>query len=163
MARHVFYSFHYVPDNWRVSQIRNIGSLDGNKAAHDNDWETVTKAGDAAIQRWIQTQMKGRSCTPVLIGAQTAGRKWINYEITESWKAGKGVAGIHIHKLLDRHQRPATKGANPFSGFTLSNQQFDQIVRAYDPPGYDSKSVYRWIADNVTAIIDEALAIRSRY
>lgn len=25
MARRTFYSFHYKPDNWRVSQVRNMG------------------------------------------------------------------------------------------------------------------------------------------
>lgn len=35
MARRVFYSFHYVPDNWRVSQVRNIGAIEDNKPAKD--------------------------------------------------------------------------------------------------------------------------------
>ncbi len=46
MARKCFYSFHYVPDNWRVSKIRNIGAVEGNKPASDNDWETVTGGGE---------------------------------------------------------------------------------------------------------------------
>lgn len=41
MARKCFFSFHYTPDNWRVSQVRNIGAIEGNKPAKDNDWETV--------------------------------------------------------------------------------------------------------------------------
>ena len=163
MVRHVFYSFEYKPDNWRASQVRNIGIVDGNKPAHDNDWETICRGGDPAIERWIKGQMKGRSCTLVLIGGTTAGRKWINYEITESWKAGMGVAGIRIHRLLDRNQRPTTKGPNPFSGFNIDSKPFDQIVRSYDPPGYVSKDVYAWIADNISAIVEEAIQIRERY
>lgn len=31
--RQIFYSFHYKPDNWRVAQVRNIGSVEGNKPA----------------------------------------------------------------------------------------------------------------------------------
>lgn len=31
MARKVFFSFHYQPDNWRVSQVRNIGVIEGNQ------------------------------------------------------------------------------------------------------------------------------------
>jgi len=56
--RQVFYSFHYKPDSWRVSQVRNIGTIEGNKPAPDNDWETVTKSGDDAIKKWIEDQMK---------------------------------------------------------------------------------------------------------
>ena len=77
MARRCFYSFHYKPDSTRASQVRNIGTVEGNRPATDKDWETVTGGGDAAIKRWIAAQMKGRSCTIVLVGANTANRKWI--------------------------------------------------------------------------------------
>lgn len=43
MARNVFYSFHYVPDGWRVAQVRNMGVLEGNRPASDNDWERVKR------------------------------------------------------------------------------------------------------------------------
>src|SRR5947209_3168863 len=101
MARKVFFSFHYKPDNWRASQVRNMGLVEGNVPVSDNDWETVTRGGDNAIKKWIDDQLKGRSCAVVLVGANTAGRKWINYEITESWNSGKGLLGIHIHNLRD--------------------------------------------------------------
>lgn len=51
MPKKVFFSFHYKLDNWRVGQIRNIGAIEGSPAATDNDWETVKKGGDAAIQK----------------------------------------------------------------------------------------------------------------
>ena len=85
MARKCFYSFHYKPDNWRVSKIRNIGVVEGNKPASDNDWETITSGGEKKIKQWIAEQMKGRTCTVILAGSDTANRKWINYEIVESW------------------------------------------------------------------------------
>ena len=71
MARKVFFSFHYVPDNWRASQVRQIGSIEGNQAISDNDWEKVTKAGDLAIKNWIAGQMSGKSCEVVLIGSMS--------------------------------------------------------------------------------------------
>ena len=84
MARKCFYSFHYIPDNWRVATVRNIGTIEGNKLASDNSWESVKKGGDSAIKKWISDQMSGRSCTVVLVGSQTADRKWINHEIMKS-------------------------------------------------------------------------------
>ncbi len=39
MARRAFYSFHYKPDNWRAAQVRNMGVIEGNLVASDNDWE----------------------------------------------------------------------------------------------------------------------------
>ena len=52
------------------------------------------KAGDVAIKRWIANQMDRRTCTVVLVGTNTANRKWINYEIVKSWDDGMGVVGI---------------------------------------------------------------------
>jgi hypothetical protein len=94
MARKCFYSFHYKPDNARASQVRNIGVIEGNQPASDNDWESITKGGDDAIKRWIASQLKGKTCAVVLVGSGTANRKWINYEIVKAWDDGLGVVGI---------------------------------------------------------------------
>ena len=84
MARRVFYSFHYKPDVHRAAQVRNIGMVEGNRPASDNDWESIKRGGDVAIKRWIDNQLIGRTCTIVLVGLETANRKWINYEIVQS-------------------------------------------------------------------------------
>ena len=65
MARRVFYSFHYIPDCSRAAQVRNMGVLDGNQPASDNDWEAVKKGGDAAIKKWIDGQLDGKSSAPL--------------------------------------------------------------------------------------------------
>ncbi|RBM03426.1 hypothetical protein C3R74_01830 [Acidithiobacillus ferridurans] len=163
MTRRIFYSFQYKPDNWRVSKIRNIGAIEGNKPATDNDWETVTGRGDAAIEKWIKDQMSGRSCAVVLIGQNTAGRKWINYEIVESWKKGMGLLGIHIHNITNSQGEQSSKGKNPFSGFKIGEKSLDSIVKAYDPPFSTSSYAYNHIADNIADWIDEAIEIRKKY
>jgi len=163
MARRIFYSFHYKPDNWRVSKIRNIGAIEGNKPATDNDWETVTGKGDAAIEKWIKDQMSGRSCAVFLIGQNTAGRKWINYEIVESWKKGMGLLGIHIHNITNSSDEQSSKGANPFSVFNIEGTPLSSIVKTYDPPFLTSSYVYNHIAENIADWIDEAVAIRNKY
>ncbi|MBI4913096.1 MAG: TIR domain-containing protein [Acidobacteria bacterium] len=163
MVRKVFYSFHYKPDNWRASQVRNIGKVEGNKAASDNDWETVTKGGDNAIKKWINDQMNGRSCAVVLIGKDTAGRKWINYEIEKAWEDGKGVLGIYIQDLKDSEGNQTTKGKNPFSGYKIGDTAMDQIVKTYDPPYSDSQEAYGWIEDNIEDWIEAAIKIREKY
>lgn len=165
MARRVFYSFHYEADSWRASQVRNIGTIEGNRPVSDNAWEQVKRGGNKAIQNWIDGQLKGRSCTIVLIGANTAGRKWINYEIKKSWNEEKGLLGIHIHNLQDQDRSRSTKGKNPFDGFTLGNSQrkLSSIVRVYDPPYSDSKRVYNAIATHLAAWVEEAISIRKNY
>jgi hypothetical protein len=163
MARKVFYSFHYVPDSWRASQVRNIGVVEGNQPATPNDWETVKMGGDAAVQRWIDGQLAGRTCTVVLIGANTAGRKWITYEIQKSWNDGKGIVGIYVHNLKDANQQQSTRGANPLQSVSLKGTPLSSIVRAYDPPFSLSTSVYDHIKQNLDAWVEEAVAIRGRY
>jgi len=165
MARRAFYSFHFEADNWRASQVRNIGAIEGNSPASDNDWETVKKGGEAAIQRWIDSQLSGRGCTIVLIGSATAGRKWINYEIGKSWNDGKGVLGVYIHRLKDRFGQQAAKGANPFDGFTMERDKskLSSIVKAYDPPYWESTDVYNHITTNLETWVEDAIATRNAY
>jgi|SRR5690554_4338073 len=140
MARKAFYSFHYKNDNWRASTVRNIGSVEGNRPASDNDWEEVKKGGDSAIQRWIDGQMTGKSCLIVLVGEKTAGRKWIKYEIKKAWESGKGVLGIQIHKLKNSAGEQGSEGRNPFDDFTIDGKKLSSIVKlknftVYQPRG----------------------------
>jgi len=163
MARRVFYSFHYKPDNWRASQVRNMGVIEGNRPCSDNDWETITKGGDERIKEWIAEQMDGKSCVVVLIGANTAGRKWINHEIIKGWDDGKGVVGIHIHGLKDKDGNVSTKGTNPFDsiGYGNSGKKLSSIVKCYDPQGSNSQERYDWIKKHLADAVEEAISIRN--
>ena len=165
MARRVFFSFHYEADNWRTSQVRNIGVVEGNRPVTDNKWEEIKKGGTKAIQDWIDGQLTGKSCTIVLIGAKTAGRKWIKYEIEKSWNDGKGVLGIYIHNLLDSNGEKSTKGGNPFTDFTMKRdgKKLSSIVKVYDPPYSKSTSVYNHISANIADWVEEAISIRDNY
>lgn len=163
MARNAFYSFHYVPDNWRASKVRNMGVIEGNQPAKDNDWEAITCGGDAAIKKWIDAQLVGRSVVVVLIGSKTAGRKWINYEIEEAWRAGKGVLGIHVHNIEDVNSNQSLKGSNPFVGRTVDGTNLASVVKVYDPPFVTSANVYKHISQNLADWIEEAIKIRNKY
>lgn len=160
MARQVFYSFHYQPDSTRAAKIRNIGKIEGNKPANDNDWETVIKGGDAAIKKWIDGQLQGRSCTLILAGTDTANRKWINYEIETSWNKGMGVAVLNIHGITNLSGNTSAKGNNPLDGFTVKGRNLNSIAKRYDPQGIDSRAKYNWISNNIEKIIEEAIQIR---
>ena len=90
----VFYSFHYERDVHRVQLIRNMGSVEGQKLLNAQEWEEVGNKGDDAIRNWIDEQMKGKSAVVVLIGAQTASRPWVKYEIQRAWDLRKPLLGI---------------------------------------------------------------------
>jgi hypothetical protein len=162
VQRKAFYSFHYVPDNWRAAKVRSAGVIEGNQPASDNDWERITNQGSPAIQRWIDGQIDGKSVGILLIGSRTAGRKWINYEIRKVWGEKKGLLGIYIHNLTDRDGLQSSKGANPFN-ISIDQANLSTIVKAYDPPVSESPSVYAYITKNLADWIEEAIDIRARY
>lgn len=161
--RQVFYSFHYKPDCWRASTVRSIGAIEGNRPAPDNDWETIVGKGDEGIKKWINEQMQYRTCTVVLVGNQTANRKWINYEIIKSWDGGMGVVGICIHGLRNSQGYIAQKGDNPFDyiGYGDTGKKLSSIVKCYDPAGADSKERYAWISKHIANAVAEAIKIRN--
>lgn len=105
MARTVFFSFHYQRDIWRVNQIRNIPNVIGNAAAGFKDaslWEEAKEKDDVIIKSMIDNALIGTSVTVIFIGAKTAGRKFINYEIRKSLERGNGLVGIQIHHLKNQ-------------------------------------------------------------
>lgn len=116
MARRVFFSFHYQRDIWRVNQIRNVPEVIGTAAAGFSDaslWEEAKKKGDENIKRMIREALKNTSVTVVFIGQQTAGRKFITYEIEQSLERGNGVVGIQIHHLKNKDGETDSPGSTP--------------------------------------------------
>ena len=117
MARTVSFSFHYQRDIWRVNQIRNIPNITGVAAAGFKDaslWEEAKKKSDDAIKKMIDNALIGTSVTVVLIGAKTAGRKFINYEIQKSLDRGNGIVGIEIHHLKNSNGETDVAGDTPY-------------------------------------------------
>lgn len=157
MARAVFYSFHFDRDFWRVQQIRNIGALEGQEVLPAQKWEQVKQQGRAAIEAWIAKEMRYKSAVVVLVGAQTAARPWVKYEIEKAWADKRPLVGIRVHGLADSNQHTDTSGANPFAqlkdgrGTPLSTW-----VPLYDPVGPTSQQRYNDIKANLTNWVGSA-------
>jgi hypothetical protein len=84
--------------------VRNSWVTQGKEAAgfiDAADFEELEKNGDAAIQEWIDEQLKGTSVTVVLVGADTCGSRWVKYEIDKSIELGHGLLGIDVSKIKD--------------------------------------------------------------
>lgn len=159
MAKKCFLSFHYKDDCWRVSQVKKIGAIEEQPLLDSNDWESIKKKGDAAIETWIADNMKGKKCLVVLVGAKTAGRRWVKHEIKKAWKDGLGVLAIHIHNLKNADEEQSDKGSNPFTGLTVDGEAVTGKV--YDPPYKISTNVYNHIKENISDWIDEAIKARA--
>jgi len=160
MARKTFFSFHYERDVWRASQVRNsnvVSKEDQYGFIDAADWESIKKKGDTAIQNWINDQLKNTSVTAVLIGAETADREWVQYEILQSWNRGNGIVAIWIHNIKDQKQKTDIAGRNPLDDFKLSNGTIlSSVCKAYDWVINDGrKNLGKWA--------DEAAEIRAKY
>ena len=167
MARQVFYSFHFKPDCWRTNQVRHIGSVEGEKPVSGNDWEDIQAKGHAAVHKWIDAQLKRKSCAIVLIGKETSERPYVEYEIIKAWNEGKGVLGIYIHNLKDKNRMQSAKGKNPFDNIVLDvngkKVKLSGIVKAYNSQSTVSTTVYKYIEDNIADWVEKAIEIRNKY
>ncbi|MDD6395999.1 MAG: TIR domain-containing protein [Firmicutes bacterium] len=159
----------------------NVALLyDGENTSVIGTVEVVRKDGtEIGIFDAQDSEMKMRSCIVVLIGSQTASRRWVQYEIEQACKLGKGIMGIYIHNLSNSAGDHSSKGHNPFEDFCVdktfnyivhnstpadSNEiRLSSICKAYDPTWYTSNYVYDDIKSNIEWLIEEAITTRNRY
>ncbi|GAD07525.1 MTH538 TIR-like domain (DUF1863) [Porphyromonas crevioricanis] len=152
MSRKVFYSFHFDNDNWRAGQVRNMGVVEGNQPVSGNKWEEI-KQSEASIKRWIDDNLKDKSCLIVLIGEKTSERKWVKYEIKRAWELGKAVCGIYIHNLKNVYGEQSKKGRNPFASF----------IPVFETRYTLSDYVYNDIKNNIANLVENAIEVRKQY
>lgn len=149
MSRKVFYSFHYERDAWRAAQVRNSNVFDNEDEYGVIDaveWEKIERDGDAAIKQWIKDQLNYTSVTVVLIGAETAEREWVDYEIRQSWDRGNGLVGVRIHGVKNQDSKTDTAGANPFGTIKLADgAALSSLVEVHDwvaEDGYENMGTW---------------------
>ncbi|SIS63926.1 TIR domain-containing protein [Chryseobacterium gambrini] len=153
MARKVFYSFHFDNDNWRAGQVRNIGTVEGDKPVNGNKWEEVKYKSDETIKAWIEDNLRDKSCLVVLIGEKTSERKWVNYEINRAWELGKAVCGVYIDRLKDINGNQCSKGKNPLSSY----------MPVFETSYFSSEYAYDDIKNNISDLVERAIKVRSQY
>jgi len=165
MKRKVFFSFHYKSDSWRVSQVKNMGVIEGDNVLQANKWEEVESQGEQAIKDWIDNQLKDKSCLVVLVGEKTYRSKWVRYEIKKAWAEKKGVLGIRVHHLKGGNKKPSKKGKNPFERVKICNskRKLSNIVELKSSRFRKSENVYGYIKDNIEQWVEEAIKIRKSF
>lgn len=103
MARHVFYSFHFQNDIFRVNQVRNRWLTYGNQIQSGiidhAEFEKIMRTGRGAVEKWIDSQLEGTTATVVLIGSETLNREFVKYEICQSIKRNNAILGVYINNL----------------------------------------------------------------
>lgn len=163
--RNVFFSFHYDRDAWRAAQVRGsaiLPSIDMVGKIRDGvAWESVKRQSDPAIRQWIRDQLQGTSVTVVLIGQETASRKWVLEEIAQSAARGNGLLGVRIHDIVSYVGQQRTvdfAGPDPFARV------------AHPRPAWSGQTlqgipIYNWLPDgrtNLATWIEQAAIVAGR-
>jgi hypothetical protein len=98
MARRVYFAFDYL-DVFAVNQIRRSGQFTPVAVAGFTDasqWERLKKKDDKVIRCAIDTALMNTSVTVACIGARTASRRWVKYELAASAARGNGLLGVYL-------------------------------------------------------------------
>jgi hypothetical protein len=125
MARCSFFSFSYEDvKNFRVNVVRNswLHHQDDQTFFDRSIWEEECIKKPARIKAIIDNGLKGTSVTAVLIGTDTASRRYVKYELVKSFERGNGILGVYINQIKDKHGQVTAKGLNPLDrlGFEVS-------------------------------------------
>lgn len=128
MARRTFFSFHYQPDVSRAQVVRNSWVTQDRQDAGFFDasvFEAKKRKGVEILKRFLREALNGSTVTCVLAGAQTAARRWVRYEVVQSFRRGNGILCVFIDGIKNLQQLPALRGANPLDqlAFRVNREQ----------------------------------------
>lgn len=105
------------------------------------EWAALERRGAAAVQRWIDAELKASSATVVLIGGETCACPLVHHAIQVTRAEGKGMLGVRVHRLPD----PRTglcdyRGLNPFEINYVTGSSPPVFLNSLYP-------TYDWVAD----------------
>ena len=95
-SRHVFISFAF-EDEDEVNLLRGQAKAEKTELEFDDFSlkEAINSKDDDYIKRKIRERIDRVSVTAVYLTQDSANSKWVDWEIAESLKRGKGVIGVH--------------------------------------------------------------------
>jgi hypothetical protein len=135
MARFVFFSFAYDDvKNFKVNVVRQSWLINHAEETFTDGsiWEKEKTKGAAAIMKLIDNGMTKTSVTAVLIGEETANRRWVNYEIVKSFAKGNGILGININRIRGKYQVISARGLNPLDRLAFQISEDGKKIRFYE-------------------------------
>lgn len=133
--RHLFISHHH-KDDAEVTKLTNLMAGKGydirNSSVRmkpENQRRMAEKqVSDQVIQRILRMKISWASTVVVLIGKDTASRRWVNWEIDKANQQGKRIVGVFV--------RGGTEADIPKSlekyGSAIVNWNTDSIMSAID-------------------------------
>jgi len=127
-SRHVFISFA----NEDIDEVNLLrGQAKSEKTDLQFDDFSVKEAFDSKnadyIKRQIREKIERTSVTVVYLSSSSAQSKWVDWEIQESLKMGKGVVGVHKGDKPPR-ELPQTFKENNLKIVKWSHQELSKAI-----------------------------------
>lgn len=135
MARYTFFSFSYEDvKNFKVNVVRNSWLLNNSSETFIDGsiWEKEKSKGASVIKNIIETGLNKTSVTTILIGSDTAARRWVKYEIIKSFERGNGLLAIHINRIRGKEQVISAKGKNPLDRLAFHISEDGKKIKFYE-------------------------------
>ena len=110
VRRRVFLSYHHGGDQWRrvLEDVHDEYELISDTSLERRiDSDNV----NYVLRRIRENHITGSSCTIVLVGAATWGRKYVDWEIEATLEKGHGLIGVRLPTLY-----PLANGLYPIPG-----------------------------------------------
>ena len=135
MARKTFFSFNYKPDVQRsfvVKDREDAGFMDSSA------FERAKNENPDSLKRFLAKDMEGSSVVCVLVGTETALRRWVRFEILQALFDSRGLLGIRIHTIGGFDKQPSAEGPNPFDllGVYVKEKKMYVIERPSSSDGW---------------------------
>lgn len=122
VRRRVFLSYHHGGDQWYY---------DAFSRTFHNEYELISDTSlerridsdnvDYVLRRIRENYITGSSCTIVLVGAATWGRKYVDWEIEATLEKGHGLIGVRLPTLY-----PLANGR-----YSVPDRLFDNVDSGY--------------------------------
>jgi antiphage defense system Thoeris ThsB-like protein len=131
VARRVYFAFDY-NDVFAVNQIRRAGQFVDVAVAGFTDasqWEKLKQKQDSVIRKAIDDAVLRTTVTVVCVGARTASRRWVNYELAASIARGNGLLGVFLPGQSG-HPKPAALAKAGAPLYAWNSQRFSAWVEA---------------------------------
>ncbi|MBL0048861.1 MAG: TIR domain-containing protein [Bacteroidetes bacterium] len=135
MARYVFFSFAYDDvKNFKVNVVRHSWLINKNEETFIDGsiWEKDKTKGSIAIMKLIENGLNKTSVTAILIGEETANRRWVNYELIKSFDRGNGILGVYINRIRGKQQAISARGLNPLDRLAFQISEDGRKIRFYE-------------------------------
>ncbi len=165
----IFFSFYFTRDYYRAYQVMQSWLKQPNANAtpfiSSQEIERMGRDGLTAIYQWIEAEVQSSDITVVLIGQETAGRHFVEYEIAQAQKIQQPIFGVHIHQIKDAEGNGDRSGQNPllpiFKTYDWIEDDGTQHLRHWvDEAIATVDTQYAQLAPLYKALVDRTAALR---